>query len=193
MNLTEAHRRSQLRVGAETAALIVATWRLLDPSEDVSVRRWLAIVTPIIATQRAKSAELAATYYQAMRLAETGEPWTPVPGPDLVEDQIRTALLVTGPVTYRAARGRQIPDREALEGAQRTSARAGMRHALNGGREGLLANVKADDRSVGWRRVASVTACKYCSARAGTVVLSEVADFHSHDGCGCSAQPLFAA
>jgi hypothetical protein len=193
VNLTEAHRLAQVRLGAETAALVVATWQLLDPSDDESVRRWLAIVTPIIATQGTKSAQLAATYYQAQRLAETGENWTPITDGDLIEDQIRTSLLVTGPIAYRAALGRQIPPREALQGAQRTSARAGMRHALNGGRAALLANVTADDKAVGWRRVASVTACKYCSARSGTVVRADTVDFHSHDGCGCSAEPFFAA
>lgn len=193
MNLTEAHRRSQLRIGAETAALIVATWKLLDPSNDASVRRWLAIVTPIIATQGAKSTELASAYYQAMRLAETGQAWSPVAADAFVEDQIRTALLVTGPVAYRAALGRQIPGSEALEGAQRTSARSGMRHALNGGRAALLANVAADDKAIGWRRIASSGACRYCSARTGLIVHSDSVNFHSHDGCACSAEPLFAA
>lgn len=193
MNLTEAHRRSQLRVGTETAALIVATWKLLDPSDDSTVRRWLAIVTPIIATQRTKSAQLAGTYYQALRLAATGEPWTPIPDTDLIEDQIRTALLVTGPVAYRAALGRQIPDREALQGAQRTSARSGMRHALNGGRATLLSNVAADDKAIGWQRVHGGTACKFCIGLTGNVYREATVGFRSHDGCACSAQPLFAA
>lgn len=193
MNLTEAHRRSQVRIGTETAALIVATWKLLDPSNDASVRRWLAIVTPIIATQGAKSAQLAGTYYQAMRLVETGEAWTSVPTAEVVEDQIRTALLVTGPVAYRAARGRQIPDREALQGAQRTSARSGMRHALNGGRATLLANVAADDKAIGWQRVAGGTACKFCATLTGNLYREGSVDFRAHDGCACMAQPVFAA
>lgn len=193
MNLTEAHRRAQVRIGAETAALIVATWRLLDPSDDASVRRWLAIVTPIIANQRTTSAEVASAYYQAMRLAATGEAWSPIGAGPLTEEQIRTALLVTGPVAYRAALGRGIPQREALEGAQRTSARSAMRHALNGGRETLLANVNADHHAIGWQRIAAGAACKFCNSLTGNVYREATADFRAHDGCACSAEPLFAA
>lgn len=192
MNLTETHRRAQLRLGAETAALVVATWRLLDPSNDASVRRWLAIVVPVIATQRAKSAELAATYYRAQRLTDLGEHWSPVGFDDVFEEAARTALLVTGPVAYRAALGRQVPAEQALEGAQRTSARAGMRHALNGGRLALLENVKADHRATGWQRVASGTACKFCASLSGDIHREATADFQAHDGCACSAEPVFA-
>lgn len=183
----------QVRIGAETASLIVATWKLLDPSDDDSVRRWLAVTSPVIATQYAASVRLSESYYQALRLAEIGETWAPVTPAAMVDEQVQTSLLVTGPVAYRAARGRGIPEREALEGAQRTSARAAMRQALNGGRAALLSNAHADHRSAGWRRVASAGACSYCTARTGTVVIGDSADFHSHDGCGCSAEPLFAA
>lgn len=194
MNLTEAHRRAQLRIGAETAALVVATWRLLDPSDDASVRRWLAVVVPVIGQQRLASAQLASTYYRAVRLADTGEAFATVAAQEAFEEQVRTAMLVTGPVAYRAALGRQVPQREALEGAQRTSARSGMRHALNGGRDVLLANVKADKRAVGWQRVSSGAACKFCASLAerGAVYGESSVGFPAHDGCACMAEPVFA-
>lgn len=193
MNLTEAHRRIQLRLGAETAALIAATWRLLDPSDDRSVARWLAIVTPVIGRQRAQSARLAATYYQAERATHLDEPFTPALVSDFADEQVKTSLLVTGPVAYRASLGRGVAPATALDTAVGTSAAAGLRLALNAGRDTILENTRTDQRSIGWRRVTSGKACKWCAARAGMIVHKQSVDFHSHDGCACAAAPLFSA
>lgn len=192
MTATEAHRRAQLAIGADTEAMLVALWRRLNPTTSTEYTRWLVIATGIIAAQRDRSADLAATYYDEIRTAHVGATsYTPLVVAGDINPQIITSLTVTGPVAVRKALARGVNERQAIETAQAGTARAGLRHALNAGRATLLANVAYDRRARGWRRVVSSGACHYCSQRAGQLVVSSSADFHAHDGCGCSAQPIF--
>jgi hypothetical protein len=101
---------------------------------------------------------------------------------------------VTGPVKVKqvtAASGGDIA-KAADEGAA-SVARAAVRLALDGGRETLLDTMRDDQRALGWARSASGNACAFCAmlASRGPVYKEDSAGFQSHDGCGCTPEPVF--
>lgn len=191
--LTETHRVAQLRLGALTVSRLLAVWPLLDPENlDRTFQRWLQAVASVVAVQRAASARLASGYLQTFRTLELGvsdDAFAPVLAGPVDRRQLAKSMLVTGPVSVRAALGRGVPFEQAVETAQASSASAGMRHALNGGRATILATVAADRRARGWKRVTSSSACAWCASTAGTVSSDD--DFRSHDHCACTAAPVY--
>lgn len=187
MNRTERHRLAQARLGTQTAALLAVLWGRVAPRSDAEFARWLALATAIVRRQASTSADLAADYYATLR----GDGYVPVVVDALDEGRVVASLTATGPAAMRKAIGKGLDPDAASATARATSAAAGMRHALNAGRSTLLTNVANDDQAYGWRRVASGSACKFCASLDGKVHRQATADFRAHDGCGCSAEPLF--
>lgn len=60
-------------------------------------------------------------------------------------------------------------------------------------RDTTIANRKRDKRCVGWKRIASSSACGFCKALAarGAVYREETAYFASHDSCTCTCAAVF--
>lgn len=190
----QQHRLAQLRLGSQVVGLLHAAFRLLDPDDlDATFSGWLAVTTPIVHNSRRVSTQMAAAFINKLRLDHVGfDPaFSPQLAAALSDDLLRTSMLVTGPVAAKAAIGRGIPITRAMDIAEARSSAAAMRHVLNGGRETLVATVRADDRAHGWRRIASGRACKFCSSLEGMVVSEQNADFQAHDGCSCSAEPVY--
>lgn len=190
LRLGEAHRLAQSKVGAQTVQLMFAAWRLLDPVRlDVTFPVWLTIVLPLIQQQRLVSARLAGNYLTTARTLELGATFTPVYATPAPTKAIVTSMTVTGPASIKAATARGVnPDAAAVTALARTSA-AAVRHALDGGRETVLATVKADPRAAGWQRITSGKACEFCTMLAGrgAVYSADTSEFRSHDGCHCGA------
>lgn len=198
--LTEAHRIAQARLGAVTVRQMFALWPLLDLADlDGSVERWLLATTPVVQAQHATSAGLAATYITTYRTLELGVAEAAfLPVADTVIDAavLARSLVITGPVHLKAALSRGVQLAQAAETAQATSARAGMRHALSGGRNTVMDSVHADRKALGWSRATSGKPCAFCAALAsrGPAYKSHAtADFQAHDGCSCTAEPVYRA
>jgi hypothetical protein len=196
--LTEAHRLAQSRLAAQVVAQLLAVFPLLDPQDvNSTVDRWLTATVPIVRVGRSTSARLAATYLTTFRALELGVDaarFVATIADDLPDEQIATSLVVTGPATIRAglARGRQL--RTVLDLARTSSASAGMRHALNGGRDTVVATTDSDPKALGWARATSGKACSFCALLAGRgpVYKGEgTAGFQAHDHCSCSAEPVY--
>ena len=176
---------------------MLAAFPLLDGTDlDGSFERWLRAVLPIIQAQRTTSARLAANYlttFRQLEVGETRERLAPILAETAPVEAVATSLVVTGPAAIKSAIGRGIPLPAAMQNAQATVARAGMRHVLNGGRETITATTRADPRSGGWARVTSGKACDFCSmlAERGAVYGEASADFQAHDGCSCSAETSY--
>lgn len=171
-------------------------WRLLDPADlDGSFDAWLSVVEPMIQASRQTSASLAAAYLTTARTLAVGPDhrFTPVIAGPASSDALRTSMLVTGPVAIKAGLGRGARIGASLDIAEARSAAAAMRHALNGGRETVTLTLQADHRTVGYQRVTSGNPCNFCAdlADRGAVYGGEGADFQAHDGCSCSAEPVF--
>jgi len=167
--LTETHRLAQARLGAVTVENLVKSFVLLDPSDIAGTSpRWLRAAMAIIGVRRSMSATLAANYLTLFRAIEADDlaPLLPVLAETVTAAQLATSLTVTGPVALRRALAHDLPLRTALDRAAAGSARAGMRHALNGGRETVLATVNEDPGALGYFRVTSGNPCAFCAALA---------------------------
>lgn len=193
--LTEAHRRSQIKIGAETVARLVAAWKVLDGEDlDGSLTEWLRVAVPVVGHQRWQSARVGASYFAAFRAVEIG------PGTfaaQLVGEvdprRVVTSLTLTGPVFVKSAMARGVKLERAMAIGASMSASAGMRHALDGGRETIFTSVRADSAARGWARVTSGRACAFCAmlASRGAVYKTDTVKFRSHDHCTCTAEPVF--
>ena len=195
--LTEAHRLAQARLGAATVRDLGTVWPLLDPADlDGTFDRWLRAVSPVVGRQRAASTTLAANYLAQLRAAELAgdiKPFPAIRARPVPTDQLAASMLVTGPASIRSSLARGVPFERAVDTAQANTSRAGMRHALGGGRETVLETVKADKRAGGWARATSGDPCAFCAmlASRGPVYSEDTVDFQSHDGCSCQAEPVY--
>jgi hypothetical protein len=150
----------------------------------------------LVERQNARSAQLAASYYRALRAVELGAPLTEF-APTVVltaeAQRVVTSLTVTGPVSVKRAMSAGIALDQASETAMTNTARSAHRLALDGGRSTLTASVSADRRARGWQRVTSGKPCAFCDMLAGRgeVYTEESAGFQAHDGCSCSAEPVY--
>lgn len=191
--LAQAHRLVQVRLGARAVAGMRAVWPLLDPEDlDGTFARWLVAATAIIRSQRVQSARLAANFLLAAKRQQLGAGATPVTVLAEAVNQriVTTSLLVTGPVSIKRAQIRGVRLDQSVDVAEAASAAAGMRHALNGGRDTITRSLKADRDGAGYRRVASGNACTYCSDLEGIEFDTDEV-FSAHDGCSCSSEPVF--
>lgn len=193
--LTEAHRVAQAKVGALTVLQMHTIFPLLDVRDlDATFPRWLKAAAAVVGAQRVTSARLAANYVTTFRALELGPdvaPVVPSLSETVVTQRLATSLLVTGPVSLKANVGRAMPLERATSIADANSARAAMRHVLDGGRDTILETVKADPRATRWQRVTSEKPCDFCDMLAGrgAVYKADTVDFLSHDGCACGAEP----
>lgn len=193
--LSVAHRQAQLRLGATVVAQMGAAWPLLDLADvDGTFGRWLTVVKPIVTAGRSASTTLAGAYTQALRRQSGAGPFDPVPAAPLDDEAFTTSMLVTGPVSIKAATARMVPAATVSDVAQARSSAAAMRMSLDAGRETIVATVKADPRARGWARVVSGTACAFCQMLGdrGGVYGEATADFQAHDGCTCTAEPVYS-
>lgn len=196
--LTEAHRQAQLRLGAQTVAQMRAAWRLVDFDDlDGTTGDWLRVAVPIIRAQSRTSSTLAANYYRTFRGMELGLAagafTPPIAAPPAVE-AITTSLTVTGPATVKRATALGRSAVEAMTLGEARTAAASMRQALAGGRDTLMRSVSTDNAALGYARATSGNSCAFCAmlASRGPVYDESSADFQSHDGCSCTAEPVFS-
>lgn len=193
--LTEQHRLAQLRLGALTALQVHQTWPLLDlQALDATFGRWLTAVNAIVGVQHRISAQLAAGYYTTFRRLELGpkpKPIVPIVVAAPVAGAVATSMLVTGPISIKAAMGRGVQLARASETAAARAAGAAMRNVLAGGRDTITQTAQADSRAHGWARVASGRACDFCAGLEGQIFSADTVDFAAHDHCSCSGEPAF--
>lgn len=193
--LTEAHRLAQARIGASTVSELIDIWPLLDPTAiDATAPRWARVASTVVESRFRRSSALTVDYLRAFRALELGtlSDFTPILA-TFDAAQVSTSLVVTGPVSLKAAMARGVDLATAVDTAQARSAAAGMRQSLAGGRETIAATTTADPRAVGYARVTSGKACEFCSMLAGrgAVYSDDTAHFEAHDGCSCSAEPVY--
>lgn len=194
--LTEAHRLAQASLGARVTRDLLLLWGLVDPNQlDATVPQWLEAALALIQVRRIESTRMAASYLQTFRLVEAplAPPFAPVLGARLDPLAAATSMRVTGPISVKRAMVAGKPLAEAAEQAAVNTARAGMRHVLEGGRSTIVETVIADPSVDGFRRVTSGDACGFCAAlaRRGAVYSARTARFAAHDGCSCSAEPAY--
>lgn len=208
--LTEQHRRAQLALRREFLHEFLGLWPLLDIANlDESTAAWIRAVVDLILRWRTQSAERALTYYTRFREVETG---LVLPNANAFRAldtgnriQIRTSLLVTGPIGFKSYVGRGLTPVNAKKMAFTAVAGAASRHVLDGGRQQLVNTASADEMAVGFCRVTDAEPCAFCAmlASRGPVYFTRATAFRTtgrskrgegekyHDDCGCSVEPSF--
>lgn len=191
--LTEAHRLAQGRLGAQTVQHMRTIWPLLDPADP---ERWLRATRLVIDAQRQVSARLAANYVSTFKMLELGAGVTAAPvvlAEAAPAAAVTTSMLVTGPSAVETAVRRGVRAVEAMDVAEARSSAAALRHVLDGGRETIIETVSADRQAQGWARSVSGNCCAFCAmlASRGPVYGRDSVNFHSHDACKCSAEPVY--
>lgn len=196
--LAEQQQAEQLALRARSLQGLLKLWRAVDPTDLTGTIGTFAQAAAILAGQGYdQSGTIAAAYYQLFRRAE-GVPGTvptilaAVPGADELAVEIRGAALAGIINARRSGADVETAKRNGFVRA----AGALIKLVANGGRRTVIENVDRDRRSIGWARVTtSEDPCAFCRmlASRGPVYRTERgADFQTHDGCGCGAQPLFA-
>lgn len=195
--LTEAHRQAQARLGSDTVRQMLAAFPLLDGTNlDGTFDRWLRVVVPGLRSQRSTSATLAANYlltFRALELGVSAARMAPVIADVLPVGAVTTSLVVTGPASIKSSISRGVALPAAMETAQVATSRAAMRHVMDGGRQTIMETVRSDRQAKGWARATSGKACSFCAmiASRGPVFSEDTAHFEAHDGCSCSAEPVY--
>ena len=193
--LTEAHRLLQARLSAQTVDKLLDVWTLLDPLA-LNTDDWLASALAVVLQQRKVSVQAATAYQRQFSAAELGRRPRAVgvsaDPPNL--QQIATSLVTQGPYRLRKLAASGTPIAEALATSSRTSAAAGTRHSLAGGRS-LIDNATASDPdALGARRVCSAGCCAFCAMLAARSYSGLTAVyFKAHDNCHCQPETAYSA
>jgi hypothetical protein len=223
--LTQAHRTTQAKTGALVAYAVARLWLKTVKQDNLeeTTATWMRLVRALILQQRKKSIQTTRVYYPAFRKLELpGEPMFEMPKiEDIDDEQIFTALRVTGPIAYQKAakrvnelkeRGTPMSDevadallKEAFESAAKTSAASAMRLTLEGGREQMKEAAKTDRRALGWARVTAADPCYFCAMlasrgfdygkdafKASDALFVGEGKAKVHDGCRCTMEPSFS-
>lgn len=187
--LTAQHKQAQLRIRARVLRDFIRLWPIWE-GDDKSFGRLVTAAVPLVQINHSLSAALAVSYYEALRKAEAAAGRsTPKIAPALDPVMLAVSLHVTGRVTARKAIGAGHSRDEAMKTALVGTSGAVTRHVLAGGRDTLIASTEADPAARGWRRVTAPRACSYCRKQAAKGTSND--NFHAHDHCGCSAEPVF--
>lgn len=195
--LTEGHRLAQANLRKLAVTQLAALWGLLEPDRlDESTPGWITANTALVGALRRQSAVLAGGYLQLFREAETGDGDVTQMLADVPPESVSTSLAVTGPIAVKTLIGRGVPRPAAYNKAFAFMSGAATRHILDGGRQTLIDTASADPHALGWSRVTDGSPCAFCAlvAGRGPVFHAESsADFEAHDGCGCTAEPIYDA
>lgn len=191
---TAASEQQAAQVGLLAVMLrdLAKIWPLLKPgSLNGSLPRWISAVHAVIARYAPMAATLAADHYDAVRVAARAPGrYTVSPADAPSEDQVDTVMRW-------ATSG--LWDRDTATLAARVSAadqRAGASASkllADVARQTVTDAVHDDDAAVGWARVARPGACAFCRllTTRGGVYTSQTVKFRAHDGCSCTAEPVF--
>lgn len=196
LELAQTHRQNQTRLEAQVSLQLVGLFQQMVEPEDLAAttRSWLPVAMTVVDDAHRQSNTIARSYIEVALQTRLGAQPGRLPRPTTVADAVRTSLFVRGPGIVGRARARGMDIDSAFRMATAEQARAGSRHALNGGRQTIDEYV-ASDRRAGWRRVTASTACSFCSLLAGRgAVYSEATvGFQAHDGCNCQPAIEFSA
>lgn len=162
-------------------------WPALDLAAlDASFPRWAVAAAVLTGEWRATAVALAVEY-----LGELSD-FPPVAAGPLPPEQFTTSMRVTTVVAVKRAMiaGRSVT--EASGAAFSLSSGSVSRLVLNGSRETVMRTSVADPECRGWRRVGD-GGCDFCLMLIGrgAVYSESSADFPSHGGCRCAAEPAY--
>lgn len=203
VSLTSQYRRAQRSLMQSVGRDVDRLWRLFNVQNVDSSWSQLRQFLKLLVTQRRQvAAGLGSSYYRQLRNIHGFPDKFDTPAIDrLANVQLNVSLDVSGPVEFKKQVSEGTRFRDASDKARTKVQGSSVRHVLNGGREQVVSDSKADKRALGWIRVTDGNPCGFCAmlASRGAVYKSEsnaldprgAADRY-HDHCGCVAVPVFS-
>lgn len=193
--LTEGLRALQIRQAAGLTRDLAVIWRTVDPTDIRGTLEPFAAAGGVVtSTARRANAEAARDYYVAFRRVEgVAGAFAPVLAPDPPPGVLRGALFGSAARGIMDARARGLSVAEAAQAAFTRMSGSAVQVMANGGRETLLGAIASDAEARGYQRVTDADPCPFCRMQAGRGIVysAATADFKSHSGCGCTAEPAF--
>lgn len=193
--LTRTYRTQSLQVRAATLRDLQRIWPSLQFEDlDRTFPTFMSGVVPLVQRDRVRITGLASAYLKAHRLNAGVRGQLDVRlAPRAPAGQLLTSVHATSVAAVKVGVRAGYPESRAMDSAFVQTAGAIGRLVLNAGRETITQTTTADPRTVGWQRV-GVGKCDFCQMLLGRgAVYSEAtADFEAHDGCACSAEPVYA-
>lgn len=190
-DLTLAHKRRQVVLGAQAELEVVETWSMLDLADlDASTPSWMAVQVGRMRQRYATSRSLAERYLTDYRAAMLGSSAGPLVTPTFEDATAASMLLGNGPRLTKLLIGRGADPVEAFDQARRVVAGQAQRMVLAGGRGTLTQTARADERAV-YRRVSDGHPCAFCAmlvTRSIEFPNAAAASFKSHAHCGCTGE-----
>jgi hypothetical protein len=196
--ITAAHYEAQLSNRADTLRRLWLIWLLFTPADITG--SWERIEPAVMGLTRAgqqRSAALAAVYYQWLRRLQNTPGIPPSQLAVLGEQNAQYWLRMAGPRTAGVlyAQGR----RDVFQQAYVSLSGQVARQVLDGGRQTLLENVRADRHALGFARLTGPNPCAFCAmlASRGPAYKSERSARYRQDGelyhphCACLPEPVF--
>lgn len=194
--LARAHMAQQVREVAMMQALLARLWDdTMDPADlDASFTRFQAKADVVIKAARSKGELTAQQYYDLTKTAagySDAAPFVSEQPPGSIAN--RKALHATSVANAKAGIARGENPNAAMDKAKAAMLRAAKRRILEAPRKRLIALSTEDDDARGWARVSDGKPCYFCAmlVSRGPVYSGLTAKFRAHDGCGCSAKPVF--
>jgi hypothetical protein len=191
-----AHMAQQVREVAMMQSLLARLWDdTMDPADlDGSFELFQSKANVIIKAARSKGELTAQQYYELSKTAagySEAAPFVAEQPPGSIAN--RKALHATSVAKAKAGIARGEDPNAALEKAKAAMLSAAKRRILEAPRRRLIALSTADDDARGWARVSDGRPCYFCAmlVSRGPVYTGLTGTFRAHDGCGCSAKPVF--
>lgn len=194
--LAHDHMASQVQQVARIQAALAALWdRTMDPADiDGSFVRFQVLADRLIKSARRRGEIDAQTYYEQVRLLSGYlDPLPDVPSLGAGTRANRASLHATSVATAKRKIAEGMPAEEAMTAAKAAMLRAAKRRILEASRMRVVRLSEADDNARGWARVSDGRPCAFCAmlVSRGPVYAADTVRFRAHDGCGCSAKPVF--
>ncbi|GAA2230205.1 hypothetical protein N1031_06900 [Herbiconiux moechotypicola] len=194
--LSRDHMVRQVRAEAAIQRAVSSAWgRTLDPlSLDATFPDFVRLTLPLIRAGRSRSTATARTFYaQSKLIAGLTTPAPAIAVPILTTEAATAALRINGPVNVKKQMTRGVPVDVAMTVAQAATLRAAKRLTLDASRATIIGLTKRDTDAEGWARESDGKPCSFCAMLVGRgpVYSEATATFRSHNGCCCSARPVF--
>lgn len=190
-DLTLAHKRRQVLLGAQAELEVAETWAMLDLSDlDASTPSWMAVQVGRMRQRYATSRSLAERYLTDYRAAMLGSGAGPLVTPTFEDAAAASMLLGNGPRLTKLLIRQGADPVQAFDQARRTVASQAQKLVLSGGRATITATARADERAV-YRRVSDGNPCAFCAmlvSRSIEFPNAASAGFKAHGHCGCTGE-----
>lgn len=194
MSLNDQYRREQKELNRQALLRLAALFPALDlDAIDATGPGWVLAAEQITAGHYAASQSLAMRAYEVQRGAAGLIDSVSFVLPGMDGAKLRTSLTFKGPYAAKKLLSQGVSPAEVRRLLFGTTAGRALRTGLAGGRDTFVAGADQDPKCVGWKRITSAGACRFCRflADRGAVYMESTAIFAAHDNCMCTAAAVF--